>query len=101
MVEAELALVSSHSGCNADNIVGNASDWRMALYDWNITIIRFYPKKYLIDIPVEKILDFEKALFEYVDTKYPEAVSYTHLDVYKRQIMNRLLKAAGHQVLQV
>ena len=29
-------------------------------------------KKYLIDIPVEKILDFEKALFEYVDTKYPE-----------------------------
>ena len=28
--------------------------------------------KYLIDIPVEKILDFEKALFEYVDTKYPE-----------------------------
>ena len=29
-------------------------------------------KKYLIDIPVEKILDFEKALFEYADTKYPE-----------------------------
>ena len=46
MVEAELALVSSHSGCNADNIVGNASDWRMALYDWNITIIRFYHLHY-------------------------------------------------------
>ena len=32
--------------CNADNIVGNASDWRMALYDWNITIIRFYHLHY-------------------------------------------------------
>ena len=35
-------------------------------------IIYAATKKYLIDIPVEKILDFEKALFEYVDTKYPE-----------------------------
>ena len=35
-------------------------------------IIYAATKKYLIDIPVEKILDFEKALFEYVDSKYPE-----------------------------
>ncbi len=37
-----------------------------------VMIIYAATKKYLIDIPVEKILDFEKALFEYVDTKYPE-----------------------------
>ena len=37
-----------------------------------VMIIYATTKKYLIDIPVEKILDFEKALFEYVDTKYPE-----------------------------
>lgn len=37
-----------------------------------VMIIYASTKKYLIDIPVEKILDFEKALFEYVDTKYPE-----------------------------
>ena len=37
-----------------------------------VMIIYSATKKYLIDIPVEKILDFEKALFEYVDTKYPE-----------------------------
>ena len=37
-----------------------------------VMIIDAATKKYLIDIPVEKILDFEKALFEYVDTKYPE-----------------------------
>ena len=37
-----------------------------------VMIIYAATKKYLIDIPVEKILDFEKALFEYVETKYPE-----------------------------
>ena len=37
-----------------------------------VMIIYAATKKYLINIPVEKILDFEKALFEYVDTKYPE-----------------------------
>ena len=37
-----------------------------------VMIIYAATKKYLIDIPVDKILDFEKALFEYVDTKYPE-----------------------------
>ncbi len=37
-----------------------------------VMIIYAATKKYLIDIPVAKILDFEKALFEYVDTKYPE-----------------------------
>ena len=37
-----------------------------------VMIIYAATKKYVIDIPVEKILDFEKALFGYVDTKYPE-----------------------------
>ena len=37
-----------------------------------VMIIYAATGKYLIDVPVEKILDFEKALFEYVDTKYPE-----------------------------
>ncbi|MCD8018882.1 MAG: F0F1 ATP synthase subunit alpha [Clostridiales bacterium] len=29
-------------------------------------------KKYLIDIPVERVLEFEEGLHEYIDTKYPE-----------------------------
>lgn len=37
-----------------------------------VMIIYAATKKYLIDIPVEDILPFEKALFEYVDTKYPD-----------------------------
>lgn len=37
-----------------------------------VIIIYAATKKYLIDIEVEAILDFEKGLFEYIDTKYPE-----------------------------
>ena len=37
-----------------------------------VIIIYAATKKYLMDIPVADILPFEKALFEYVDTKYPE-----------------------------
>lgn len=32
-------------------------------------------KKYLLDIPVERVLDFESGLLEYIDTKYPEIYS--------------------------
>ena len=37
-----------------------------------VVIIYAATKKYLIDIPVDKILEFEQELFEYVETKYPE-----------------------------
>ena len=37
-----------------------------------VIIIYAATKKYLLDIPVEQVLPFEKALFEYVDTKYPD-----------------------------
>ena len=37
-----------------------------------VIIIYAATKKYLIDIPVAQILAFEKELFEYIDTKYPE-----------------------------
>ena len=37
-----------------------------------VLIIYAATRKYLLDIPVEQVLPFEKALFEYVDTKYPD-----------------------------
>ncbi|MCR5354090.1 MAG: F0F1 ATP synthase subunit alpha [Lachnospiraceae bacterium] len=40
--------------------------------EYQIMIIYAATKKYLLDIPVEDILAYEKALFELVDTKYPE-----------------------------
>ena len=35
-------------------------------------IIYAATKQYLLDIPVEDILNFEKGLFDFVDTKYPD-----------------------------
>ena len=40
-----------------------------------ILIIYTATNKYLIDVAVEDIQAFEKGLFEYVDTKYPEIFS--------------------------
>ena len=37
-----------------------------------IMIIYAATQKYLLDVPVDRILDFEKALFEHVKSKYPE-----------------------------
>ena len=37
-----------------------------------VMIIYAATNKYLMDIPEEQVLPFEKALFEYVDTKYPD-----------------------------
>ena len=37
-----------------------------------VIIIYAATRKYLLDIPVEQVLPFEQALFEYVDTKYPD-----------------------------
>ena len=37
-----------------------------------VIIIYAATRKYLLDIPVEQVLPFEKALFEYLDTKYPD-----------------------------
>lgn len=39
---------------------------------YQVIIIYAATKKYLLDIPVEDILKFEKELFEFMDTKYPE-----------------------------
>lgn len=40
-----------------------------------VVIIYAATRRYLIDVPVDEILDFEKGLFEFVDTQYPEIFS--------------------------
>ena len=40
--------------------------------EYQIIIIYAAVKKLILDIPVEDVLRFEKGLFEYIDTKYPE-----------------------------
>ena len=39
---------------------------------YQVIIIYAATKQYLLDIPVEDILNFEKGLFDFVDTKYPD-----------------------------
>ena len=39
---------------------------------YQVIIIYAATKKYLLDVAVEDILNFEKGLFEFMDTKYPE-----------------------------
>ena len=40
--------------------------------EYQVIIIYAATRKYLLDVPVEDILTFEKELFEFIDTKYPE-----------------------------
>ncbi|MBQ1192598.1 MAG: F0F1 ATP synthase subunit alpha [Lachnospiraceae bacterium] len=40
--------------------------------EYQVIIIYAATRKYLLDIAVEDILDFESRLFEHIDTKYPE-----------------------------
>lgn len=43
--------------------------------EYQVIIIYAATKKYLLDIEVSKILEFEKEFFDFIDTKYPEVPS--------------------------
>jgi F-type H+-transporting ATPase subunit alpha len=40
--------------------------------EYQVIIIYAATKKYLLDVAVDDIMEFEKGLFEFIDTKYPE-----------------------------
>ena len=40
--------------------------------EYQVIILYVATRKHLLDIPTEKVLDFETALFDYLKTKYPE-----------------------------
>ena len=59
-----------------------------------VIIIYAATRKYLLDIPVEQVLPFEKALFEYVDTKYPDVPEATRTEkVISDETEAKLVKA--------
>lgn len=59
-----------------------------------VIIIYAATKKYLIDIETSDILDFEKGLFEYIDTKYPEVPeSIRTTGEIKEDIEKKLIEA--------
>ena len=59
-----------------------------------VMIIYAATKKYLIDIELDQILEFEKELFEYVDTKYPEIPEAIRTNgEMSKEIEEKLVKA--------
>ena len=62
--------------------------------EYQVIIIYAATKKYLLDIPVDEILDFEKELFEYISTKYPEIPeSIKETKELSSEIEEKLVKA--------
>ncbi len=59
-----------------------------------IIIIYAATRKYLMDLPVDDILPFEKALFEYIDTRYPEIPEAIRTEkVMNEEIEQKLIAA--------
>ena len=59
-----------------------------------VIIIYAATRKYLMDLPVDDILPFEKALFEYIDTKYPEIPESIRTEkVMSEEIEQKLIAA--------
>ncbi len=59
-----------------------------------VMIIYAATRKYLMDIELERIMDFEKGLFEFIDTKYPEVPEAIRTDrEIKPQTEERLIRA--------
>ena len=59
-----------------------------------IIIIYAATRKYLMDLPVDEILPFEKALFEYIDTRYPEIPEAIRTEkVMNEEIEQKLIAA--------
>ena len=62
--------------------------------EYQIMIIYAATKKYLLDIPTADVLKFEKALFDLVDTKYPEIPeSIRTTKVLEGEMEEKLIKA--------
>ena len=59
-----------------------------------VAIIYAAVKKHLLDLPVDQILDFQKELFELIDTKYPEIfTSIAETKVMDDATAEKLIKA--------
>ncbi len=61
---------------------------------YQVIIIYAATNKYLLDIPVEDITAFEKGLFEFLDTKYPEVPNNIAAEKVISEETEKVLKAA-------
>ncbi len=64
--------------------------------EYQVIILYAATRKHLLDIPTEKVLDFEESLFEYIKTKYPELPeSIKETRVLSDDAEQRLIQAIG------
>ena len=64
--------------------------------EYQVIILYAATRKYLLDIPTEKVLDFEESLFEYIKTKYPELPeSIKETRVLSDDAEQKLIQAIG------
>ena len=62
--------------------------------EYQVMIIYAAVKKMILDIPTEDILRFEKGLFDYIDTKYPELPAAIKAEKVISEANEELLKKA-------
>ena len=62
--------------------------------EYQVISIYAATRKFLLDIPVEDVLAFEKGLFEYIDTRYPEVPSAIREDKEIREETEKKLVEA-------
>ena len=64
--------------------------------EYQVIILYAATRKHLLDIPTEKVLEFEEALFEYIKTKYPESPeSIKETRVLSDEAEQKLIQAIG------
>ncbi len=62
--------------------------------EYQVLIIYAATNKYLLDVPVDRILDFEKEFFDYLDTKYTEIPAAIREEKVISEQTDALLKKA-------
>ena len=65
--------------------------------EYQVIIIYAATKKYLLDIPTSEVLAFEKELFQYIDTKYPEIPKSIRETKEMKPETQELLKKANEE----
>ena len=64
--------------------------------EYQVIILYAATRKHLLDIPTEKVLEFEEALFEYIKSKYPEIPeSIKETRVLSDEAEQKLIQAIG------
>ena len=63
--------------------------------EYQVIILYAATRKHLLDIPTEKVLDFEESLFEYIKTKYPELPESIKETRVLSDAEQRLIQAIG------